>query len=106
MTTYTLPQTGAISAVIALILDYFPGIRLWFDSQSAVWQRNVSLVLGVIVGVAMFLRENPALNITSTLDIVSIVAGLCLQVITAVGSMQLTKKAADATLAQVDEGKG
>lgn len=97
-TSVVLPQTGAIAAAIALALDWLPGLRTWFDKQTPDRQRTISLVIGLIVGILMFLQANKGFTPTSWIDLVSVFAMLCVTVITAIGSMQITKFASDKTL--------
>lgn len=104
-TSIVLPQTGAIASAVALALDWLPGLRTWFDKQSTDRQRTISLLIGLIIGVLMFLQANQGFTPASWIDLISVAASLCVVVITAIGSMQLTKFAADRTLGATTESK-
>lgn len=104
-TSLVLPQTAAIAAAFALALDWFPGLRTWFDKQDSDTQRTVSLLIGLAIAALMFLVANKGYTPTSWTDLLSLFASLCLLVIAAVGSMQATKAASDRTLGATTESK-
>ena len=45
---------AAVAAVQSLFFDYFPGVAKWFNALEVAQKKQVTLVLGILFGVAAF----------------------------------------------------